>query len=155
MTRRTLFSLGVLASGLLALTPASVDASGGPPPKVVQVSSDPFTNIASQHATEVEAQTLGAGSTFVAVFQAGRFFAGGGSSAIAFAASQNAGAAWTCGVLPILTVSRTPPGTLARASRATVAFDAQHGVWLVSSLACQAPRCLSTPDSSVVSRATG
>src|SRR5713226_6572322 len=122
MTRRTLFSLGVLASGLLALTPASVDASGSPPPKVVQVSSDPFTNATSEHATEVEAHTLGAGSTFVAVFQAGRFFAGGGSSAIAFSTSQNAGASWTSGVLPSLTVYTAPPGTFARATDASVAF---------------------------------
>ncbi len=155
MTSRTLFSLGVLASSLLALTPASVDASGSPPPKVVQVSSDPFTNASSEHATEVEAQTLGAGSTVVAVFQAGRFFAGGGSSAIGFATSQNGGATWTSGFLPGLTVYTAPPGTFARATDASVAFDAKHGIWLVSSLACQAPDCLSNPDSIVVSRSTG
>jgi hypothetical protein len=160
MTWRTLFRPGVffricvLASSLLALAPVSADASGNAPPKVVQVSSDPFTNSSSQHQTEVEPQTLGFGNTFVAVFQAGRFFTGGGSSAIGFATSLNAGATWTSGFLPGLTIYSSPAGPFVRATDAAVAFDAKHGAWLVSSLACMPPNCAAGPDSIVVSRST-
>ena len=154
MTWPTTVRVAVLASALAALLPAPVSAAGGPSPRTQQVSSDPFTNVSSQHQTEVEAQTVAAGSTVVAVFQAGRFFAGGGSSGIGFATSQSAGAAWTSGVLPGLTVHSPSPGAFARASDATVAFDAGHSVWLVSTLACVAPDCLTNPNSVVVSRST-
>jgi len=36
---------------------------------LVQISSDPFTNSTSQHATEVEPDTFASGSTFVSTFQ--------------------------------------------------------------------------------------
>src|SRR5216684_3660474 len=110
MTWRTLFRLGVAASALFGLTPAPAYAAADPPPKVVQVSSDPFTNSSSQHQTEVEAHTVTAGSTVVAVFQAGRFLADGGSSGIGFATSQNAGSTWTSGLLPGITIYDTPAG---------------------------------------------
>src|SRR5437764_13137552 len=44
---------------------------------LLQLSSDPFTNIASQHRTEVEPDTFAAGSSLVSVFQVGRSFGGG------------------------------------------------------------------------------
>ena len=51
---------------------------------LTRVSSDPFTNSTSQHATEVEPDTFAVGSTVVATFQVGRFV-NGGSTDIGFA----------------------------------------------------------------------
>jgi hypothetical protein len=152
MTWRTLFRLGVLACSLTLLSPTTAYAAG--PPKVQQVSADPFTNPSSQHQSEVEAQTVAAGSTVVAVFQAGRFFAGGGSSGIGFATSHNAGATWTAGFLPGLTIYSPSPGAFVRVTDAAVAFDAKHATWLVSSLDCTAPDCASAPSSILVNRST-
>jgi BNR repeat protein len=101
-----------------------------------QISSDPFTNTTSQHATEVEPDTFAAGLTIVSAFQVGRFF-DGGSSDIGFATSTNGGSTWTSGFLPgITTVSSpvVPTGTYDRVSDPSVAFDARHDVWLISSL---------------------
>src|SRR3989440_5961940 len=98
---------------------------------LVQISSDPYTNPTSQHATEVEPDTLSVGSTIVSAFQVGRFFNGGGSN-IGFATSTDGGKSFTPGFLPSSTVFATPAGVYLRASDASVAFDARHGVWLIS-----------------------
>src|SRR5215470_13735812 len=100
---------------------------------LLQLSSDPFTNSTSQHATEVEPDTLSFGSTIVSAFQVGRFF-GGGASDIGFATSTNGGKTFTSGFLPDTTTAVTPPGMYERTSDASVAFDAKHGVWLISFL---------------------
>src|SRR6266849_7082640 len=100
---------------------------------LLQLSSDPFTNSTSQHRTEVEPDTFASGSTLVSAFQVGRFF-NGGASDIGFATSTNGGKRFTNGFLPGATVNSTPPGKYARASDASVAFDAKHGVWLTSFL---------------------
>src|SRR5262249_53792473 len=152
MTWRAFFRLGVLACSLALLSPSTAYAAG--PPKVQQVSSDPFTNATSQHQTEVEAQTVAAGSTVVAVFQAGRFFAGGGSSAVGVAPSQHSGVTWTSGFLPGLTIFAPSPGPFVRVTDAAVAFDAKHATWLVSSLDCTPPDCASSPGSILVNRST-
>src|SRR5713226_5406170 len=101
--------------------------------QLLQISTDPFTNSTSQHRTEVEPDTLASGSTLVSAFQVGRFF-NGGASDIGFATSTNGGKRFTNGFLPGATVNSTPPGKYARASDASVAFDAKHGVWLTSFL---------------------
>ena len=152
MTWRHAVRLLLASSSLLLLLPTPVLAAG--PPKIQQVSSDPFTNASSQHQAEVEAQTVAAGSTVVAVFQAGRFFANGGSSGIGFATSTNAGATWTSGFLPGLTVFSPIPGPFVRVTDATVAFDAKHAAWLVSSLDCTPPDCATAPSSILVNRST-
>jgi hypothetical protein len=100
---------------------------------LVQISSDPYTNTTSQHATEVEPDTLSSGSTFVSAFQVGRFFNGGGSN-IGFATSTDGGSSFTNGFLPGTTTFSTPPGIYQRTSDASVAFDAKHKVWLISFL---------------------
>src|SRR6266446_5651947 len=100
---------------------------------LVQLSSDPYTNPTSQHATEVEPDTLSSGSTFVSAIQVGRFFDGGGSN-IGFATSTDGGSSFSHGFLPGTTPFSTPPGIYGRASDASVAFDAKHGVWLISFL---------------------
>ncbi len=79
---------------------------------LIKLSTDPFTNATSSHATEVEPDSFSFGSTIVAAFQVGRI-AGGGSSDIGFAVSTDAGASWQNGFLPGLTTFQgevpTPP----------------------------------------------
>src|SRR5213082_1302861 len=65
---------------------------------LTQVSSDPYTNSTSQHATEVEPDTFANGATVVAAFQVGRFF-DGGSTNIGFARSGDGGSTWSHGFL--------------------------------------------------------
>src|SRR6266702_1693928 len=106
---------------------------------LLQLSSDPYTNTTSQHATEVEPDTFAFGSTIVSTFQVGRFF-NGGASDIGFATSTNGGKSFTNGFLPSATVNSTPPNpTYARASDPSVAFDAKHGVWIISFLGLRNP----------------
>ena len=101
---------------------------------LVQISSDPYTNTTSQHQTEVEPDTYASGSTIVSAFQVGRFV-DGGSSNIGFATSNDNGATWTHGFLPGITRVANPANPYDRGSDASVAFDAKHSVWLISTLA--------------------
>ena len=116
----------MVASTIAVSAPATAAAS------LTKLSSDPFTNTSSQHATEVEPDSFAFGSTIVATFQVGRFF-DGGSSNIGFATSSNSGSSWTNGFLSGIT--KYQGGTYDRVSDPSVAFDARHGVWLISSLA--------------------
>jgi hypothetical protein len=98
---------------------------------LLQVSTDPYTNSTSQHKTEVEPDTFSFGSTIVSAFQVGRFN-DGGSSNIGWATSTNGGTSWSKGFLPGIT--KFQGGSYDRVSDASVAYDAKHNVWLVSSL---------------------
>jgi hypothetical protein len=98
---------------------------------LTQVSSDPYTDAQAQHRTEVEPDTFTFGSTIVAASQVGRV-SGGGSSNIGWATSTNSGATWTNGFLPGITTNGG--GTYGQVSDPSVAFDAAHNVWLISSL---------------------
>jgi hypothetical protein len=102
-----------------------------------RVSSDLFTNPTSQHATEVEPDTFSNGSTIVSAFQVGRFF-NGGSTDIGFATSTNGGLTYTAGTLPGLTstsgIGDSTGAPFERVSDPSVAFDAAHKVWLISSI---------------------
>jgi len=101
---------------------------------LTRVSSDPFTNSTSQHATEVEPDTFAHGSTVVGAFQVGRFF-NGGSTDIGFARSGDGGATWgTAGFLPGLTFSSGAAVPYERVSDPSVAFDAATGTWLISAI---------------------
>jgi hypothetical protein len=108
----------------------SVSAFAGPA-GLNQVSSDAYTQTGFQHATEVEPSSAAWGSTMVSAFQVGRF-ANGGCVNIGFATTNDGGATWTHGTLPGIT--KAEGGTFDRVSDASVAFDAAHDVWLVSSL---------------------
>ncbi|HZQ66882.1 MAG TPA: sialidase family protein [Terriglobales bacterium] len=99
---------------------------------VRQISIDIFSNTSSQHKTEVEPDTFAFGSTIVTAFQVGRIF-NGGSSDIGFATSTNGGTTWTHGYLPGITTFYKG-GTFTAASDPSVAYDAKHGLWMVSSL---------------------
>jgi hypothetical protein len=99
---------------------------------LIQLSQDTFTNPSSQHATEVEPSAFTWGSTIVTAFQVARIFGGGGAD-IGFATSTDGGAHWTNGYLPGLTVFQGN-GMYQGASDAAVAYDALHGVWLISTL---------------------
>jgi hypothetical protein len=101
---------------------------------VTAVSVDPFTNATSQHATEVEPDTFAFGSTVVATFQVGRFFDGGATD-IGFVRSGNGGKSWgPPGFLPGLTFSAGAASPFERVSDPSVAFDAVHRAWLISSI---------------------
>lgn len=101
---------------------------------LIQISSDPYTNSTSQHQTEVEPDTFAFGSTIVSAFQAGRFFNGGASN-IGWATSTNSGATWTHDFLPGITKIVDPANPYDRVSDPSVAFDAAHNTWMISSLA--------------------
>ena len=121
---------------LLIVTAALLLALGTSPPasaaSLVRISTDPYTNPDSAHKTEVEPDTFAFGNTIVSTFQVGRFFNGGATNT-GFAVSHDDGTHWKHGFLPGLTVAEGGPYD--RASDPTVAYDANHRVWLISSLA--------------------
>lgn len=98
-----------------------------------RLSVDPYENGDSQHETAVEPDSASFGSTVVAAFQVGRR-EGGASSNIGTAVSTDAGRTWRRSFLPATTANATPPGPELAASDPAVAYDAVHGVWLVSAL---------------------
>jgi hypothetical protein len=113
----------------VAVSPA---VAAPPAPGLTQVSSDPFTNPTSQHRTQVEPDSFSYGNRLVSAFQSGRFFTGGASD-IGWATSSGHGGAWHQGFLPGIT--RFAGGPYAAVSDPSVAYDAAHHVWLISSLA--------------------
>jgi hypothetical protein len=123
-----LFAIGVAAALTLL---SSIGASANVP--LTQISSDPFTNSTSQHATQVEPDTYSSGSTIVSTMQSGRF-TDGGASDIGFGTSTNNGTTWTHGFLPGITPYTSPAGPFDRVSDPSVAFDPKHNVWLINTL---------------------
>jgi hypothetical protein len=116
------------------------------------ISTDPYKNVGSQHATEVEPDSYSFGSTIVSAVQVGRYYSGG-SSNIGWGRSADGGTTWTHGYLPGLTVNSTPKGPYSRASDPSVAYDAKHDVWLVNSLALVGQNSVSGA-AAVVNRST-
>ena len=96
-----------------------------------QLSSDPYTNFATQHQTQVEPGSFASGSTLVTAFQTGRGYTAG-SSNIGWATSTDKGKTWKNGFLTGITVNAGGP--YRRASDSVVAYDAAHKVWLITSL---------------------
>lgn len=128
-------AFGVTMALVLALAfPSSALANVG----LTQISSDPFTaatctaSNTTYHHTEVEPDTYSNGSTIVAAFQVARIYDGGACD-VGWATSTNNGSSWTSGLLPGVTKWQGS-GTYDRATDASVAYDARHGVWLISSL---------------------
>src|SRR5258708_8960869 len=108
VTFALLFTLATTISALASVT-------------LLQVSSDPFTNSDSQHATEVEPDTFAFGNTIVSAFQVGRFFSGGASD-IGFATSTNGGHSFTSVSLPGATSFATPADDYAPVSPPSAPF---------------------------------
>src|SRR4051794_26173950 len=127
--RTPLLSAIALAAALAAAPPATANVP------LSQVSADPYTNSTSQHATEVEPDTFANGATVVGAFQVGRFFNGGATN-IGFARSGDGGAHWDApGFLPGMTFSSgAATSPFQRVSDASVAYDAAHATWLISSI---------------------
>jgi len=98
-----------------------------------EISRDPYRDAAGTHGTEVEPDTAANGPTVVAVFQVGRVFDGGAAN-IGFAVTRDSGRTWKHGLLPGLTPFSRPPGTYARATDPSIAYDALHRSWLVATL---------------------
>jgi hypothetical protein len=134
-TRRARRQALVLALAALAGAVLAVSASANIPLQMIAV--DPFTNPTSQHETIVEPDTYSFGQTIAAAAQWGRFYDGGASD-IGVSVSTNDGTSWTAQQLPGMTVYSTPAGPWARVSDPSVAYDARHNVWMVSSLALDA-----------------
>jgi hypothetical protein len=124
-----------LVAALAATALLTVAGVAGANVSLTQVSADPFTNPTSQHATELEPDTFAAGGTVVATFQVGRFF-NGGASDIGFVRSGNGGKTWgSPGFLPGLTFnSGASTSPYERVSDPSVAYDAVHKTWLISSI---------------------
>jgi hypothetical protein len=112
---------------------------------LTQIFTDPFTNSTSQHKTVVEPDTFAFGSTMVAAAQSGRFN-DGGASGIGFSTLNGSGAVVASGVLPGITTHNGNGGTFDRVSDPSVAYDAAHGVWMISSIpitaSLQVPRVI-------------
>ena len=127
--RGTGIGIVVAAVALLGAAPAHANVP------LTRVSSDPFTNPTSQHATEVEPDTFAFGSTVIGTFQVGRFFSGGATD-IGFVRSGDGGATWgPPGFLPGMTFSSGAASPYERVSDASVAYDARPSrAWLISSI---------------------
>src|SRR3954470_10136738 len=134
MTTRT-FGRALLVAALTALSCSAAASTAAANVPLTRVSTDPFANPTSQHATEVEPDTFAAGRTVVSAFQVGRFF-NGGATDIGFARSGDGGATWgTPGFLEGTTFSAGfADSPFQRISDASVAFDAAHKAWLISSI---------------------
>src|SRR3954454_10319009 len=132
LSHRRSLVLGVGLTAALALAPAAEAA-------VLPIGTDTFTQATckasstTNHQTVVEPDSFSNGATIVAAYQVGRIF-DGGACAIGFATSTNNGATWTKGLLPGMTKWTAVRGSNDRATDASVAYDAAHNVWLVSSL---------------------
>jgi hypothetical protein len=99
---------------------------------LTEISADPFTVGPGQHATEVEPHAFAFGNTIVAAFQTGRIYDGGGTD-IGFSTSTDGGKTWTRGFLPGI-VPIEGNGPYLAASDPAVAYDPNHGVWMIASL---------------------
>lgn len=124
---RSLSTLLALAFSLAAIATAQST--------LVKISTDNFTNTDSTHKTEVEPSSFAWGNTIVSAFHVARRpgSVGWGSADVGFSTSTNGGVTWKYGNLPGLTVNYKS-GTYGAAADPSVAYDAKHGQWLISTL---------------------
>src|SRR3984957_3285688 len=101
----------------------------------IRISSDNITNTDSDHKTEVEPDSFAWGSTIVSAFHVARRpgSIGWGSGDVGFYTSTDGGKTWKYGDLPGLTVNYKG-GTFGAAADPSVAYDAKHAVWMISTL---------------------
>jgi hypothetical protein len=102
---------------------------------VRKLSTDTLTNTDSVHKTEVEPSSFAWGSTIVSAFHIARRpgTIGWGSADVGFSTSTDAGKTWKSGILPGLTINYEG-GSYGAAADPSVAYDAKHGQWLISTL---------------------
>ncbi|HEV2470944.1 MAG TPA: sialidase family protein [Candidatus Sulfotelmatobacter sp.] len=122
-------SAATLLAFVLAALPGRAQTS------IVRISVDNLTNSDSDHKTEVEPDTFAWGSTLVSTFHVARRpgTIGWGSGDIGYSTSTDGGKTWKYGLLPGLTVNYKN-GTYGAAADPSVAYDAKHGQWLISTL---------------------
>lgn len=127
--RRVPFFLLLVFLALAFSLPAMAQSS------LVRISIDNLTNSDSDHKTEVEPDIFGWGNTLVSTFHVARRpgSIGWGSGGIGWATSTDGGTTWKHGDLPGLTVNYKN-GTFGAAADPSVAYDAKHGVWMISTL---------------------
>src|SRR4051794_14494294 len=136
--KRSARRLAAAVSAAVSVALISVGAAGANVP-LTRVSADPFTygpaidGAPVSHATEVEPDTFAHGSTVVGAFQVARVFDGGGVD-IGVARSADGGRTWSSSFMPGMTFSSGAASPFERVSDASVAFDARHTTWLVSSI---------------------
>jgi len=129
--KRNAFGFLPVVPALIALVlamPASAQFT------LVKISTDTLHNSDSVHRTEVEPDMFAWGSTIVSTFHVARIPGPGwGSGDVGFSTSTDGGKTWTSGILPALTVNYKS-GTYGWAADPSVAYDAKHKEWLISTL---------------------
>ena len=146
--RGSLAACAVAACLTLAVVSSALAGSVLPTP----ISEDPYMNPEGQHRTQVEPDSFGHGNTVVTAFQTGRAF-GGGASNIGWATTTNAGRTWTTGMLPGTTIHEGGPWSFI--SDPAVAYDPEHDVWMISTLAFgMGASVLGAPSAILTSRST-
>ena len=102
---------------------------------LVKISVDKLNNNDSVHRTEVEPDFFAYGDTIVGTFHVARVpgSIGWGSGDVGWSTSTDGGKTWTYGVLPKLT-KNYKNGPYGWAADPSVAYDAKHGEWLISTL---------------------
>src|SRR5580704_15434117 len=101
---------------------------------LVKISSDTLHNSDSVHKTEVEPDFFAWGNTIVGTFHVARIPGPGwGSGDVGWSTSTDGGKTWTYGVLPGLT-DNYENGPYGWAADPSVAYDAKHKQWLISTL---------------------
>lgn len=102
---------------------------------LVKISSDTLHNSDSVHKTEVEPDFFSWGNTIVGSFHVARVpgSIGWGSGDVGWSTSTDGGKTWTYGILPGLT-SNYKNGPYGWAADPSVAYDAKHKQWMISTL---------------------
>jgi hypothetical protein len=102
---------------------------------LVKISSDTLHNSDSVHKTEVEPDFFSWGNTIVGTFHVARVpgSIGWGSADVGWSTSTDGGKTWTYGILPGLT-DNYKNGPYGWAADPSVAYDAKHKQWLISTL---------------------
>ncbi|MET8866648.1 sialidase family protein [Nonomuraea sp. NPDC004580] len=126
--RRTIGVLVALVAAASLIAPAPATASEAVP--LTEIGPE-ISATAPRPGPQGGADTYQWGEVIVAAHQTGRS-SGGGAAGIAYAMSGDGGATWSRGTLPGLTTAAG--GVHARTADPSVAYDAPHGVWLITSI---------------------
>jgi hypothetical protein len=102
---------------------------------LVKISTDTLHNSDSVHKSEVEPDFFSWGNTIVGTFHVARVpgSIGWGSGDVGWSTSTDGGKTWKYGILPALT-KNYKNGPYGWAADPSVAYDAKHGQWLISTL---------------------